>query len=66
MADQRGRPTAVQVQAQASRFLCLIAEGHDAKTAAKTAGLNPWRALDIVTESSFTDIVQAIREGVAA
>jgi len=54
------------VQAQASRFLCLIAEGHDAKTAAKTAGLNPWRALDIVTESSFTDIVQAIREGVAA
>jgi hypothetical protein len=40
-----------------------MAEGMSAEQAAKAAKIGPWRALRIVTESDFLEIVQAIKAG---
>lgn len=58
-----GRPTATDSRARAARFLTLVAEGLPADEAAKQAQLGPWKALRIVSEASFNDVVRAIREG---
>lgn len=58
-----GRPTATDSRARAARFLTLVAEGLPADEAAKAANLGPWKALRIVSEASFNDVVRAIREG---
>lgn len=57
------RPTASESRARKARFLCLIAEGCDAVNARKQAGIDADRALRIVTESDYLDVVRAIREG---
>lgn len=59
--DPRGRPSADESRLRTQRFLCLIADGMDAEQAAREAKIGPWRALRIVTESDFREIVQAIR-----
>lgn len=59
----RGRPNAPETRARTGRFLCLIAEGMDAEQAARAAKIGPWRALRIVTETDFREIVEAIRAG---
>lgn len=57
------RPTASESRRRKVAFLCAVASGTAADQAAKDAGLDPWRALRIVTESDFNDVVRAIREG---
>lgn len=57
------RPNGIESARRKARFLTLIAEGSDAEHAAREAGLSPWRALRIVTEADFLDIVRAIRAG---
>jgi hypothetical protein len=59
------RPESRDAKARTSAFLCAIADGRDAVTAAKDAKLDPWRALRIVTETDFNDVVRAIRLGLA-
>lgn len=61
--DPRGRPKEADSRARTSKFLCLIADGMNAEKAAREARIGPWRALKIVTESDFTDVVRAIRDG---
>lgn len=61
-----GRPRGDDSQARAARFLCLIADGKDPVTARKEARIDPDRALTIACESSFSDVVRAIREGAPA
>jgi hypothetical protein len=67
MADSawggKGRPRTDEAAARKARFLCAIADGSDAVQAAKDARLDPWRALRIVTECDYLDVVRAIRDG---
>lgn len=58
-----GRPSRDESERRTARFLCAVADGKDAVEAAKAAHLSPWKALRIVTESDFRDVVQAIRMG---
>lgn len=62
-SPRSGRPTANDAAHRKARFLTLIADGADAEQAARKANLSPWRALKIVTECDFNDVVRAIREG---
>lgn len=57
-----GRPTASDSRARKAHFLCLIADGKDAVQARKLSGIDPDRALRIVTESDYLDVVRAIRD----
>jgi hypothetical protein len=61
-----GRPTGIDSLRRRSKFLLLLAEGVDAVEARKQAGVDPDRALRIVTDSSFAEIVQALRAELAA
>lgn len=61
-----GRPTGVDAQRRKGRFLTLMAEGVDPVEARKEAGIAADRALRIVTDSSFQDIVRALRDELAA
>lgn len=56
------RPESRDSRARAGKFLCLIASGADVVAARKQAGIDPDRALRIVTESDFAEIVSTIRE----
>lgn len=58
-----GRPRGDEARARKAHFLCLIADGRDAVEARKESGIDPDRALRIVTESDYLDVVRAIREG---
>jgi len=58
----QGRPTALQSKQRTGRFLILVAEGRDIVEARKEAGIDADRALRIVGESDFREIVDAIRE----
>jgi hypothetical protein len=60
-----GRPGKDDSLRRKGIFLALMAEGHDAVAARKKAGIHPDRALRIVTESGFLEIVQALRAGTA-
>lgn len=57
-----GRPTRTEQKRREAQFLCAIADHGDATKAAKDARLNPWRALTIVNEAGFRDVVRAIRD----
>lgn len=57
-----GRPRGDDSKERAAQFLCLIADGKDPVAARKEARIDPDRALVIACESTFRDVVRAIRE----
>lgn len=63
---REGRPSAEESRLRTSRFLTLVASGVEADVAAKQAKIGPWRALRIVTEATYHDVVQAIRDDAEA
>ena len=59
---QQGRPHSTDTRERTAKFLCLVAAGMPADQAAKQAKLGPWRALRIISESSYADLLAAIRD----
>lgn len=57
------RPESRDAKQRKSQFLCLLADGCDPVDAYKAAKIHHDRAIRIACESSFQDIVRAIREG---
>lgn len=58
----KGRPKKGEAERRKAQFLCLIADGKDPVAARKEARIDPDRALVIACESTFNDVVRAIRE----
>lgn len=62
----RGRPTGLESQRRKGKFLALMAAGADPVDARKQAGIAADRALRIVTDSSYAEVVKALQEELAA
>jgi hypothetical protein len=59
----QGRPHAADSRARHASFLELVAAGASYFEASKAARLSANKALRIVSEPTFADVVLAIREG---
>lgn len=54
------RPKRHETQAKTERFLTLVADGKPYDQAAKESGIDPARALRLVSEKEFGETVQAL------
>lgn len=62
----QGRPRAADSRARHARFLELVAAGVAYAEAAQVARIGPWRALRLVSDPGFCEVVRALREEAAA
>lgn len=59
----RGRPTGSDSRARKARFLNLIADGYTPDAAVEESKVSHKKAIKIMSERDYLDVVRAIRDG---